>query len=829
MTEQSATHHPFVNIGDYFTSPEAIILFQPNKNEKVVQCLVRRIELLGQAAMDDETLKLVSNTSDISTITNKGMTHLRMKFVYLQKAYELAIQYMNKKTWKECCELCIQSCEDNGTTYCRNTLSVMRWNREFRSKDTFENPFSKEVRQPKLFQFFPEAKTAIIRFCSEGVKNGSLSSESLRNEILTGIAPNCYKQLIDDAGNDASLMPSYKELLYNLDLTTICISTVWRWMIVLGYEYDENKKCYYTDGHERPDVVADRNDRFLLEYFRLEKCAHRWAQLKEVEAVYLENNSNNYPKHCYYSYISDEGISMREYHIDTHKALFAFVSDSTSHFGGNLSVRIDGRRPVLLVGQDESTFHQYTFSKKSWKGPNGSNFLIPKSEGDIYMVSGYQAREFGLGLGSKLTPTIIGQINNARRNTNYISAEDAILINGNATKKDLKDDPTLRFFHAGVSNEGYWNSSHAKIQLEDVTDCLKMIYPAFDVAHLYDQSAGHTKIRGDGLSINSMNVSPGGAVPKMRSTIIPEVGNYNGDFKVGDEQNLSFQDSDPGPFWLSDQDKIDTKFDTEEGPIFKKEISKSELLIELRKIGVDTTKKRFLKPELITICIEKGIAISKELRKIKEGWCKKPKGMLQVLYERGFIDPTKVINPRSMSYTKKGRKSQTDTDGNLSEIGKETSLHHLLSKCTDFLNEKSDLEHLCSDLSTDTNTITITFTPKFHCEIAGEGIEYAWGLAKKYYRRIPYREKRSFTQFVVSVKLSLSKVSLDMSRRFSQKARSYMLGYHHQRKEKDSEVRVKVESSYDYNEKIHKLYKSHRDISTTDFVFISEVIKECII
>jgi len=203
--------------------------------------------------------------------------------------------------------------------------------------------------------------------------------------------------------------------------------------------------------------------------------------------------------------------------------------------------------------------------------------------------------------------------------------------------------------------------------------------------------------------------------------------------------------------------------------------------------------------------------------------------MLQVLYERGFIDKSKVTNPRSMSYTKKGRKFHTDTDGILSEREKEYSLHHLLSKCTDFLNEKSDLEHLCSDLSTDTSTITITFTPKFHCEIAGEGIEYAWGLAKKYYRRIPYREKRSFNQFVVSVKTSLSKVTLDMSRRFSQKARSYMLGYHHQQKEKNCEVRVKVESSFDYNEKIHKLYKSHRDISTTDFAFISAVIKECII
>ena len=81
---------------------------------------------------------------------------------------------------------------------------------------------------------------------------------------------------------------------------------------------------------------------------------------------------------------------------------------------------------------------------------------------------------------------------------------------------------------------------------------------------------------------------------------------------------MSFQESDPGPFWLSDQEKIDTKFDTEEGPIFKKELSKSKLLIELRKQGYDTTKKRFLKSELIKICCDKGIAIYKDLRKIKE-------------------------------------------------------------------------------------------------------------------------------------------------------------------------------------------------------------------
>ena len=55
-----------------------------------------------------------------------------------------------------------------------------------------------------------------------------------------------------------------------------------------------------------------------------------------------------------------------------------------------------------------------------------------------------------------------------------------------------------------------------------------------------------------------------------------------------------------------------------------------------------------------------------------------------------------------------------------------------------------------------------------------------------------------------------------------------MLSYHHQEKANKSDGLVKVESSFDYNEKIVKLYKSHRDVNTTDFKFISEVMKECI-
>jgi hypothetical protein len=92
---------------------------------------------------------------------------------------------------------------------------------------------------------------------------------------------------------------------------------------------------------------------------------------------------------------------MCEYHLDTHKAFGDFVSANNKQYGGDLSVRLRvGECPVLLVCQDESTYHQFVFSKKQWKGPNSKAFLMPKSEAKIYMASGFTACEFGLGLGS---------------------------------------------------------------------------------------------------------------------------------------------------------------------------------------------------------------------------------------------------------------------------------------------------------------------------------------------------------------------------------------------------------------------------------------------
>ena len=88
--------------------------------------------------------------------------------------------------------------------------------------------------------------------------------------------------------------------------------------------------------------------------------------------------------------------------------------------------------------------------------------------------------------------------------------------------------------------------------------------------------------------------------------------------------------------------------------------TKTELLIELRKIGIDTTVKRFLKSELIVLAIENNVPISISENVVIKGWVNAPKGMLQILWERGFIDDTQVKISRSSRYSKDGRKDDVD-------------------------------------------------------------------------------------------------------------------------------------------------------------------------
>jgi hypothetical protein len=66
------------------------------------------------------------------------------------------------------------------------------------------------------------------------------------------------------------------------------------------------------------------------------------------------------------------------------------------------------------------------------------------------------------------------------------------------------------------------------------------------------------------------------------------------------------------------------------------------------------------------------------------------------------------------------------------KIDLQYSLWSLLGKCQDFKEEETALQFLGMQLG-----MTVLLTPKFHAELAGEGVEYRWAHSKAYYQRMP--------------------------------------------------------------------------------------------
>ena len=77
---------------------------------------------------------------------------------------------------------------------------------------------------------------------------------------------------------------------------------------------------------------------------------------------------------------------------------------------------------------------------------------------------------------------------------------------------------------------------------------------------------------------------------------------------------------------------------------------------------------------------------------------------------------------------------------------------------------------------------------------------------------------------------SVNSVTIDMCRRFSGKARGYMLTHTHKQiaDEELTHTDSKMDWTYETNEKIHKLYRSHRGMNAIDGVYIEKVIRESV-
>jgi hypothetical protein len=707
---------------------------------------------------------------------------------------------MNSARWiEDCCAQAISDSSKMGIEAAATTArAVSGWNILLRAnREHFPLPNPRTHKQnnplPDLLEYFQEEITLPwLEYCIENLAD--LTVELARNELITKIIPevNAQKQQedldrVNDGGNSGGNDEEEDErnedntrvqdsILQDYLDSPISISTAWRWLRRLGFSYDTRKKSFFVDGHERPNVVFKRNE-FCTRYLsKLEPRTHRWIQVtKETvekwkrEKKILENDTRGY------HYLSADNVQMVEFHVDDYDLLHDLAEEmGFGTFGGNLSVRKPpDTKPLMIFGQDESVYSQFLFGNRQWVGPQGQHPLLPKTDGFSLMLSALQSRETGFGV--SVSRIQLDEINEARRSQNYVDVDAAIAIHGTAAKNDLKDSPFVVYFELGANNEGYWTYNHMAVQFEDCVDCLKVIYPQFEFAFLFDHSQGHAKKLKNGLDAYSMNKGYGGAQPRMRESIIKEEDGYLGmnqrTLTVGDTQTFIFQPGDNGPFWMTVEERELNRHDRTLPPTPGNQTRNKtiqELKIDLAALNVVLSERRkYRLAELQQIATNHNIDTKIQKTRVKKGWEGQPKGLLQVLWERGWIDEGQLEK-----YT---MEPATDDDGEVLEGAEDWSLKCLMASCLDFAEEMTALQHVGSELG-----VSVIITPKFHAELAGEGIEYSWGVTKGVYRRKPLQSKRSKESFKGLVQQCTSRDILTTKtvRKLSRRARAYICAYY---------------------------------------------------
>ncbi len=256
------------------------------------------------------------------------------------------------------------------------------------------------------------------------------------------------------------------------------------------------------------------------------------------------------------------------------------------------------------------------------------------------------------------------------------------------------------------------------------------------------------------------------------TTILAEegfLGPHLPELHVTDTQSMIFLANDSGPWYLTPDQWALQQHNRPTGKAKLVERSKKQLLETLKERGVMLQQQRgYTKKELQDFARNNQIELYDCKEIIAPGWEGKPKGLLQVLGERGLIERAALER-----YTLDGRK-----DTITGKIDFQYSLRSLLGKCQDFKEEETALQFLGTQLG-----VTVLLTPKFHAELAGEGVEYSWAHSKAHYRRMPLSRKRGRENFKQLVKICTCPVIVLTKQRiekFASRARAYICtSYHH--------------------------------------------------
>jgi hypothetical protein len=244
-------------------------------------------------------------------------------------------------------------------------------------------------------------------------------------------------------------------------------------------------------------------------------------------------------------------------------------------------------------------------------------------------------------------------------------------------------------------------------------------------------------------------------------------------------------------------------------------------------LGVSFQQQRnYTKKELQDFARIRGVDLFEEKEHIIAGWQGQPKGLLQVLWERGLI-----LEHSLEKHTLDGRK---DTITGVVDL--HYSLRNLLAECTDLKEDETTLQYLGTQLG-----VTVQLTPKFHVKLAGEGVEYSWAHAKAFYRCVPVSRKRGRENVKDLVKECTSPVTVltkDRIEKFASRACAHIsCTYHHLEQVQSAPavtstgvdpiaVLPNQELLYTEIERLMKAFKGHRCALDFDRGFVNSELKE---
>jgi hypothetical protein len=257
---------------------------------------------------------------------------------------------------------------------------------------------------------------------------------------------------------------------------------------------------------------------------------------------------------------------------------------------------------------------------------------------------------------------------------------------------------------------------------------------------------------------------------------------------IADTQSLLFKVDNVGPCYLSADQQRTQRHNRPTGKTKVVEWSKKELLKALKEKGVTLQQQQgYTEKELQDFEGNNCIEVSDIKEQIAPGWEGKPKGLMQVLGERGLIERALLEK-----YTLEGR-----NDAIKGKVDVCYSLRHLMAKCRDFKEEETAIQYLGTQLG-----VEVILTPKFHAKLAGKGVKYSWAHAKAFYRRMLLSRKRgreNFKHLVKDCTFNENVLTKERVEKFSSRGRVYICNNHHleqQQQQAAADAAVNVDQNY---------------------------------